>query len=166
MQVKMQTNYGNIIIQLHADKAPKTVENFVNYVNSGYYNGTIFHRVIKGFVIQGGGMESGLKEKSTNQPIQNEADNGLNNTAGTLAMARTQEPHSASSQFFINLANNTFLNHTAKTTQGWGYCVFGEVVEGMDTVNKISQVSTTSHGHHQDVPQEDILIEKAEVIET
>jgi peptidyl-prolyl cis-trans isomerase B (cyclophilin B) len=166
MQVKMRTNHGSIQIQLDPDKAPKTVENFVNYINAGFYDNTIFHRVIKGFMIQGGGMESGMTEKVTNPPIENEATNGLSNDIGTLAMARTPDPHSASSQFFINVANNAFLNHTNKTSQGWGYCVFGKVSEGMDIVEKISKVATTSHGMHQDVPAEDVLIEKIEVIST
>ena len=150
MQVKMQTNHGNIIIQLNPEKAPKTVENFLNYVSSGFYNGTLFHRVIDGFMIQGGGMEQG---------IENEATNGLSNKTNTIAMARTPDPHSASSQFFINVADNGFLDHTAKTPQGWGYCVFGEVTEGMDVVNKIKKIETTHQGGHQDVPREDVIIE-------
>lgn len=164
MQVKMRTNHGAITIQLHPDKAPKTVENFLNYVNSGFYNGTIFHRVINNFVIQGGGMEPGMREKPTNQPIENEATNGLSNTEGTIAMARTSDPHSASSQFFINVANNTFLNHTEKTIKGWGYCVFGEVIDGMEVINSIKKVPTTSSGPHQDVPQEEVILESAEVV--
>jgi peptidyl-prolyl cis-trans isomerase B (cyclophilin B) len=164
MQVKMQTNYGPITIQLNSDKAPKTVENFLSYVNSGFFNGTLFHRVIDGFMIQGGGMEKNMQEKTTNPPIENEATNGLSNTVGTLAMARTSEPHSATSQFFINIANNAFLNHTAKTPQGWGYCVFGEVTEGMDVVNEIKNVATITSGHHQDVPAKDVIIESAEVV--
>lgn len=164
MQVKMQTIYGSITIQLHSDKAPKTVENFVNYVNSGFYNGTLFHRVINGFMIQGGGMETGMREKMTNTPIENEATNGLSNTAGTVAMARTSDPHSATAQFFINVADNTFLNHTEKTERGWGYCVFGEVIEGMESVNKIKKVATGNQGMHQDVPIENIIIESASVI--
>jgi peptidyl-prolyl cis-trans isomerase B (cyclophilin B) len=162
--VKMKTNYGSIQIQLDSEKAPKTVENFLNYVNAGFYDGTLFHRVIDGFMIQGGGMEPGMQEKITNPPIENEATNGLSNTMGTIAMARTSDPHSASSQFFINVADNTFLNHSGKTSQGWGYCVFGEVVDGMDIVDKIKKVKTKTHGHHQDVPQEDVIIEKAEVL--
>jgi len=164
MQVKMQTNHGAFVIQLNAEKAPKTVENFLNYVNSGFYNGTLFHRVIENFMIQGGGMESGMREKNTNSRIENEATNGLPNTLGTIAMARTSDPHSASSQFFINVANNNFLNHTSQTAQGWGYCVFGEVVDGMDVVNKIKDVPTGNRAGHQDVPIEDVIIEKAEVI--
>jgi peptidyl-prolyl cis-trans isomerase B (cyclophilin B) len=166
MQVKMQTNHGTIVIQLNPEKAPKTVENFLNYVNSGFYNGTLFHRVINGFMIQGGGMEPGMREKQTSPPIENEATNGLSNTVGTLAMARTPDPHSASSQFFINVADNTFLNHSGKNPQGWGYCVFGEVVEGMETVNNIKMVATTSRAGHQDVPAEDVIIENAEVVQT
>ncbi len=164
MQVKMQTNYGNIILQLNPEKAPKTVENFMNYVNSGFYNGTIFHRVINGFMIQGGGMEPGMREKMTNPPIENEADNGLSNSVGSIAMARTNDPHSASSQFFINVSNNTFLNHSGKNPQGWGYCVFGEVIDGMDVVNKIKEVPTGSKGFHQDVPLDDVIIESVEQI--
>ena len=164
MQVKMQTTHGPITIQLHSDKAPKTVDNFVNYVNSGFYNGTLFHRVIKGFMIQGGGMETGMREKMTNTPIENEATNGLSNTVGTVAMARTSDPHSATAQFFINIADNVFLNHTGKTERGWGYCVFGEVVEGMETVNKIKKVATGNQGMHQDVPIEDVIIESASVL--
>jgi len=162
--VNMKTNYGSIKIQLDSENAPKTVENFLNYVNAGFYDGTLFHRVIDGFMIQGGGMEPGMQEKTTNPPIENEATNGLNNTNGTLAMARTSDPHSASSQFFINVADNKFLNHSGKNSQGWGYCVFAEVIEGMDIVDKIKKVATTNHGHHQDVPKEDVIIEKAEVL--
>ena len=164
MQVKMQTNYGNITLQLNPEKAPKTVENFMNYVNSGFYNGTIFHRVINGFMIQGGGMEPGMREKMTNPPIENEADNGLSNSVGSIAMARTNDPHSASSQFFINVSDNTFLNHSGKNPQGWGYCVFGEVIDGMDVVNKIKEVPTGSKGFHQDVPLDDVIIESIEAI--
>ncbi|MDM8567920.1 peptidylprolyl isomerase [Thiotrichales bacterium HSG1] len=160
----MQTNRGDILIQLDPDKAPKTVDNFLNYVNAGFYNGTIFHRVIENFMIQGGGMEPGMREKETSPPIENEATNGLSNTNGTIAMARTPNPHSASSQFFINTTDNIFLNHTAKTTEGWGYCVFGEVVEGMDIVDKIKKVSTTSVAPHQDVPVTDVIIENIVVM--
>ncbi|MEN8216087.1 MAG: peptidylprolyl isomerase [Pseudomonadota bacterium] len=162
--VKMQTNYGTIVIQLNPEKAPKTVENFLNYVNSGFYNDTLFHRVISNFMIQGGGMTTGMREKMTNPPIENEAANGLSNTVGSIAMARTSEPHSASSQFFINVGDNLFLNHSGKTAQGWGYCVFGEVSEGMDVVNKIKGVDTTSRAGHQDVPVEDVVIESTEVV--
>jgi len=163
MQVKMQTNYGAIVIQLNPSSAPKTVENFRNYVDEGFYNGTIFHRVIPNFMIQGGGMEPGMREKMTKPPIENEATNGLDNAVGTVAMARTSEPHSATSQFFINVADNAFLNHTAKTPQGWGYCVFGEVVEGMDVVNQIKIVATSNSAGHQDVPTKDVIIESAEI---
>lgn len=159
----MQTNYGTITLKLDAEKAPVTVENFERYAREGFYDGTIFHRVIDGFMIQGGGMEPGMKEKQTHAPIKNEADNGLKNARGTIAMARTMEPHSASSQFFINVKDNHFLNHTNPTPQGWGYCVFGEVVDGMDVVDKIKGVQTGNSGFHQDVPVEDVVIEKVTV---
>jgi len=161
--VKMQTNKGTIVLELNADKAPKTVENFLNYAKKGFYDGTIFHRVIDGFMIQGGGMEPGMREKSTDAPVQNEANNGLANERGTIAMARTPDPHSATAQFFINVSDNDFLNFRAETTDGWGYCVFGKVVEGMDVVDEIRKVDTGSFGFHQDVPKEDIIIEKVEV---
>jgi peptidyl-prolyl cis-trans isomerase B (cyclophilin B) len=161
--VKMQTNKSTIVLELNADKAPKTVENFLNYAKKGFYDGTIFHRVIDGFMIQGGGMEPGMREKSTDAPIQNEANNGLANERGTIAMARTPDPHSATAQFFINVSDNDFLNFRAETTDGWGYCVFGKVVEGMDVVDEIRKVETGSFGFHQDVPKEDIIIEKMEV---
>ncbi|MBE9562220.1 MAG: peptidyl-prolyl cis-trans isomerase [Proteobacteria bacterium] len=164
MQVKMQTNHGDILIQLNSDKAPKTVDNFLNYVNAGFYNGTIFHRVIENFMVQGGGMEPGMQEKETSPPVENEATNGLSNVNGSVAMARTPDPHSASSQFFINTSDNVFLNHTAKTPQGWGYCVFGEIVEGMDIVDKIKKVPTTTVSPHQDVPVTDVVIENAVVM--
>ena len=163
--IKLNTNFGTITLELNAEKAPKTVENFENYVKEGHYNGTIFHRVINGFMIQGGGMEPGMAEKSTNDPIENEADNGLKNDRGTIAMARTMEPHSASAQFFINLNDNGFLNHSAKTSDGWGYCVFGKVVDGMDVVDKIKDVATGNNGYHQDVPVNDVIIESAEIEE-
>jgi peptidyl-prolyl cis-trans isomerase B (cyclophilin B) len=163
--VKLHTNYGTITLELYADKAPVTVENFLNYVREGFYNGTIFHRVISNFMIQGGGMEPGMKEKATNAPIKNEADNGLSNERGTIAMARTMEPHSASAQFFINVKDNTFLNHSSPTPNGWGYAVFGRVVDGMDVVDKIKEVQTGNAGYHQDVPVEDVIIESAEVTE-
>lgn len=162
--VKLQTNFGDIVLDLDAEKAPITVANFLDYVNSGFYNGVIFHRVIDGFMIQGGGMEPGMNQKPANDPITNEADNGLKNEAYTIAMARTSNPHSASSQFFINVADNDFLNHTAPSGQGWGYCVFGRVVEGMDVVDKIKEVETGSEAGHQDVPLEDVIITSAEVI--
>jgi len=163
--VKLHTNYGTITLELYADKAPVTVENFLTYVKDGFYNGTIFHRVISNFMIQGGGMEPGMKEKATNAPIKNEADNGLSNERGTIAMARTMEPHSASAQFFINVKDNTFLNHSSPTPNGWGYAVFGRVVDGMDVVDKIKEVQTGNAGYHQDVPVEDVIIESAEVTE-
>lgn len=161
--IKLQTNYGTIELELDAEKAPKTVENFLQYVRDGFYDGTIFHRVIDNFMIQGGGMEPGMKEKPTRAPIENEADNGLANERGTIAMARTPDPHSASSQFFINVSDNAFLNHRNKTPDGWGYCVFGRVVGGMEVVDKIKGVETGSRGFHQDVPVEDVIIEKVEV---
>lgn len=164
MAVKLHTNHGEIVIELDADKAPETVKNFLAYVEAGHYDNTVFHRVIDGFMIQGGGFEPGMTQKPTQAPIKNEADNGLKNTAGTVAMARTQDPHSATAQFFINVADNGFLNHSAPTAQGWGYCVFGSVTEGLDVVNKIRTVKTGSKGFHQDVPAEDVVIERAEVI--
>jgi peptidyl-prolyl cis-trans isomerase B (cyclophilin B) len=163
--VEMTTNKGTFKIQLDAEKAPKTVANFLNYVNSGFYNGTLFHRVINGFMIQGGGMEASMREKETSDPIENEATNGLPNSLGSIAMARTSDPHSATSQFFINVADNTFLNHTAKTERGWGYCVFGQVTEGMDIVENIKKVETGNMGMHQDVPVENVVIESATVVE-
>jgi peptidyl-prolyl cis-trans isomerase B (cyclophilin B) len=163
--IKLHTNHGVITLKLFEDKAPETTANFKEYVTSGHYDGTIFHRVIGNFMIQGGGFEPGMKQKSTRAPIKNEANNGVSNKVGTVAMARTMDPHSASAQFFINVADNAFLNHTAPTTQGWGYTVFGEVVEGMDVVEKIKGVSTGSKAGHQDVPLEDVVIEKAEIVE-
>ncbi len=163
-QVKMVTNKGAIVLELDAAKAPKTVENFLAYVSSGFYTGTLFHRVINNFMIQGGGLEAGMRQKKTNAPIENEADNGLSNDIGTIAMARTGDPHSATAQFFINVSNNGFLNHTGKNAQGWGYCVFGRVTEGMDVVEAIKLVATGSVGGYQDVPKEDVVIESAEVI--
>ncbi|MFO8024637.1 peptidylprolyl isomerase [Thiohalophilus sp.] len=161
--VKLHTNKGTIVLELNAEKAPKTVENFLNYAKSGFYDGTIFHRVIEDFMVQGGGMEPGMREKKTDAPIQNEANNGLKNERGAIAMARTPDPHSASSQFFINVSNNDFLNFRSETGEGWGYCVFGKVAEGMDVVDAIRQVDTGSFGPHQDVPKEDIVIERVEV---
>jgi peptidyl-prolyl cis-trans isomerase B (cyclophilin B) len=163
--VKLNTNYGTIVLELDADKAPQTVANFLQYARDGFYDGTIFHRVINGFMIQGGGMQAGMAEKQTRDSIQNEADNGLTNTRGTIAMARTPDPHSASAQFFINVADNDFLNFRAPTQDGWGYCVFGKVVEGMDVVDKIKGVPTGNKGYHQDVPIEDVVIESVEVDE-
>jgi peptidyl-prolyl cis-trans isomerase B (cyclophilin B) len=159
--VKLQTNFGDITIELNAEKAPITVANFLQYVDSGFYDNTIFHRVINGFMIQGGGFDTTMTQKSTEAEIKNEADNGLGNEKYTLAMARTSAPHSASSQFFINVANNEFLNHTAPSGNGWGYCVFAKVVEGMDVVDKIKQVATTSLKGHQDVPASNVVIERA-----
>lgn len=165
-QVKLTTNFGDIVLELNAEKAPITVANFVEYVKAGHYENTVFHRVIGNFMIQGGGFEPGMKEKKDKRPsIQNEADNGLPNVKYSVAMARTMEPHSASAQFFINVADNSFLNHSGKTTQGWGYAVFAKVVEGTDVVDKIKGVATTSKAGHQDVPAEDVIIEKAEIIE-
>ncbi|CAJ0724786.1 MAG: peptidylprolyl isomerase [Pseudomonadota bacterium] len=166
-QVKLHTNHGDITLALDAEKAPKSVANFVAYVKDGHYNGTVFHRVIKGFMIQGGGFEPGEKmnQKPTKAPIDNEANNGLKNERGAIAMARTNDPHSATAQFFINTVDNDFLNHTSPTPQGWGYAVFGKVTEGMDVVDKIRSVRTGNRGFHQDVPLEDVIIESAEVIE-
>ena len=159
--VKFSTNFGDITLELDADKAPITVANFLQYVDSGFYNGVIFHRVIDGFMIQGGGFDANMKQKTTKDEIKNEADNGLTNNKYTVAMARTSIPDSASSQFFINIADNDFLNHTAKTSSGWGYCVFGKVIDGMDVVDKIAGVATTSKAGHRDVPAESVTIEKA-----
>ncbi|RHW75592.1 peptidylprolyl isomerase [Colwellia sp. RSH04] len=159
----LQTNLGDIKIELNFDKAPITAENFKQYVEEGFYNGTIFHRVIKGFMAQGGGFAPGLEEKSTRASIKNEANNGLSNKRGTLAMARTQEPHSASAQFFINLTDNDFLDFKNESIQGWGYCVFGEVVEGMDIVDKMTLVETGNMFGHGDVPKEEIIINSATV---
>lgn len=163
--IKLHTNHGVITLELFEDKAPETAANFKEYVKSGHYDNTIFHRVINNFMIQGGGFEPGMKQKSTRAPIKNEANNGVGNKVGTVAMARTMEPHSASAQFFINVADNDFLNHSAPTVQGWGYCVFGQVVDGMDVVNRIKGVATTMRAGHQDVPSEDVIIEKAEIVE-
>ncbi|MCG6875149.1 MAG: peptidyl-prolyl cis-trans isomerase [Betaproteobacteria bacterium] len=162
--VKLSTNLGTFTLDLDAERAPETVKNFLQYVQDGHYNNTVFHRVIDGFMIQGGGFEPGMRQKSTRAPIANEANNGLKNDRGTIAMARTGDPHSATAQFFINVADNGFLNHTAPTPQGWGYCVFGRVTEGMDVVEKIKGVRTGSSGMHKDVPVEDVVIERAEVI--
>jgi peptidyl-prolyl cis-trans isomerase B (cyclophilin B) len=164
-RVKMTTSPGDIVITLDAAKAPKTVANFLAYVNDGFYNGTVFHRVIDGFMVQGGGFEPGLKQKPTKANVENEANNGLKNTMYTLAMARTSDPHSATAQFFINVANNEFLNHTAPTAQGWGYAVFGEVTEGKDIVDKMRAVATANSGFHQNVPTTDLVITKAVVLE-
>jgi peptidyl-prolyl cis-trans isomerase B (cyclophilin B) len=164
MDVRLHTSFGPITISLDADKAPKTVANFLDYVKGGHYDGTIFHRVINGFMIQGGGFAPGMKQKSTGAPVQNEASSGLRNDQYTIAMARTSDPHSATAQFFINVADNAFLNHSAPTAQGWGYCVFGRVTDGTDVVDRIKGVATGRSGMHQDVPKEDVVIERAEVL--
>ncbi|MEJ6551275.1 MULTISPECIES: peptidylprolyl isomerase [Psychrobacter] len=162
--VELDTNMGAIVIELNEEKAPKTVENFLNYVKSGQYDGTIFHRIIDGFMIQGGGMDAEMNEKPTNAPIENEADNGLKNDKGTIAMARTQDPHSATSQFFINVKDNDFLNHTGKNMQGWGYTVFGKVTSGMDVIEKMKGVPTGRFGMHADVPKEPVVINSATIV--
>ena len=162
--VTMTTSMGTITIELDVAKAPVTVENFLAYVDSGHYDGTIFHRVIPGFVIQGGGMVSGMQQKKTASPIQNEADNGLKNLTGTICMARTNDPHSATSQFFINLKDNTFLDHKDKSPEGWGYAVFGRVTLGMDVVEQIAAVETGNIGHHSDVPLEDVVLQKVDLV--
>ena len=161
--IKMQTNYGSISIELDNEQAPETCANFEQYVKNGFYDGTIFHRVIDGFMIQGGGMEPGMNEKETRAPIKNEANNGLANDRGTLAMARTPDPHSASSQFFINVKDNAFLNFRSETQDGWGYCVFAKVTDGMDVVDAIKVVQTGNAGFHSDVPVEDVVIEKVTI---
>ena len=162
--IRLHTNLGIIGIELDAQKAPATAANFLQYVRDGHYANTVFHRVIDGFMIQGGGFEPGMKQKATRAPVKNEADNGLKNTTYTVAMARTADPHSASAQFFINVADNDFLNHSSPTPQGWGYCVFGKVTEGTDVVDRIKKVRTARRGMHQDVPAEDVVIEKAEEV--
>lgn len=164
-RVKLATSAGDIIIELNADKAPKTVENFLAYVKDGFYDGTLFHRVISNFMIQGGGFDTNFKQKPTGEPITNEADNGLKNDRYTLAMARTNEPHSATAQFFINVADNDFLNFSAPTANGWGYAVFGKVVEGTEVVEAIKAVATGNRSFHQDVPVDDVLIESATVLD-
>jgi peptidyl-prolyl cis-trans isomerase B (cyclophilin B) len=161
----MKTSMGDIKISLNFDKAPKSAENFKNYVEQGFYDGLIFHRVINGFMIQGGGFEPGMTQRKSGDPIDNEANNGLKNTKYTLAMARTMEPHSATAQFFINVADNSFLDHKSETVDGWGYAVFGEVIEGTDVVERIKAVPTTFKGGHQDVPTEDVIIEKATMVD-
>ncbi len=164
--VILHTNHGAITVELFTDKAPKSVENFLQYARDGHYDGTLFHRVIPNFMIQGGGFDTEFKQKSTRDPIDNEADNGLTNDRGTLAMARTNDPHSATSQFFINVTDNGFLNHRAKHSgQTWGYAVFGRVTEGMDVVDAIRQVETGSQGFHQDVPKQPVIIERVEIPE-
>ncbi|MEU1820217.1 peptidylprolyl isomerase [Streptomyces roseifaciens] len=161
-KVRLSTNHGDIVLELNSEAAPKTVQNFLEYVDAGHYNGTIFHRVISGFMIQGGGFTPDMQQKPANAPIENEANNGLQNNRGTVAMARTNDPHSASAQFFINTVDNAFLNHSSPTPQGWGYAVFGKVVEGDDVVDAIRDVRTASKGFHQDVPVEPVIIERAE----
>lgn len=164
-KVKMTTSLGAIVIQLDAAKAPVSAANFAEYVKQGFYNGTIFHRVIPGFMAQGGGFDTDFNQKTTLAPIQNEAENGLKNKRGTLAMARTNDPHSATAQFFINLKDNGFLDHTSPSPSGWGYAVFGEVIEGMEVVDEMAKQATGNRGGHQDVPKTDIVIEKAEIVE-
>jgi len=164
--VHLHTNFGTITLQLDTAKAPKTVANFLDYVKAGHFDNTLFHRVINGFMVQGGGFSPGMKQKPTRAPVENEANNGLRNDKYTVAMARTSDPHSATAQFFINVADNDFLNHSAPTAQGWGYCVFGKVVAGADVVDKIKAVPTTRTGMHQDVPESDVLIERAEAAGT
>jgi peptidyl-prolyl cis-trans isomerase B (cyclophilin B) len=162
--VQLETSMGDITLELYPDKAPVTVANFLEYVKSGFYNGTIFHRVKNGFMIQGGGLDAQMNKKSTRAPIKNEADNGLSNDAYTIAMARTSDPNSATAQFFINVVNNTRLNHTGKTPQGWGYAVFGKVIQGREAVDKIKAVPTTTRGFYEDVPREPVTIIKATVV--
>ncbi len=162
--VRLHTNHGDIDVELDEAKAPESAKNFRAYVDKGFYNNTVFHRVIDGFMIQGGGFEPGMQQKATGAPIKNEAANGLKNDRYTLAMARTNDPHSATAQFFINVADNDFLNHTGQTPQGWGYAVFGKVVAGQDVVDKIRKVKTGKRGFHSDVPVEDVVIERAEVV--
>ena len=161
--IKLHTNFGVITVELDAEKAPESARNFLAYAEAGHYDNTVFHRVIPGFMVQGGGFEPGMKQKPCTAPIKNEADNGLKNDAYTLAMARTSDPHSATAQFFINVADNEFLNFKAPNGNGWGYCVFGKVVEGRDVVDKIKGVKTGSSGCHQDVPKDDVIIERAEI---
>jgi peptidyl-prolyl cis-trans isomerase B (cyclophilin B) len=163
--VIISTTFGDIKLDLDADKAPKTVANFLRYAEDGFYEGTIFHRVIDNFMIQGGGFNSDMSQKESGEPVENEADNGLKNDHGTIAMARTMEPHSATAQFFINVKDNDFLNHSGKNMQGWGYTVFGKVVEGNDVLDKIRAVSTTTKGGHQDVPTDDVIIESVSIVE-
>lgn len=163
--IKLYTNHGDITLELDSEKAPLTVQNFIDYVNSGFYDNTVFHRVIDGFMIQGGGFEPGMNQKQVRPPIQNEAANGLKNDKYTVAMARTSDVHSATAQFFINVKDNDFLNYKSSTSQGFGYCVFGKVVEGQDVVDKIKKVRTGTRNGHQDVPLEDVILLKAEVAE-
>ena len=162
--IKLHTNHGIIGIELDAEKAPESAKNFLSYVEAGHYDNTIFHRIIDGFMVQGGGFMPGMEQKPCSAPIKNEADNGLKNLRYTVAMARTSDPHSATAQFFINIADNAFLDYTAKTGNGWGYCVFGKVVEGTEVVDKIRSVKTGTKGFHQDVPVEDVIVERAELV--
>ncbi len=162
--VRLQTNHGAITIELDEQRAPKTVANFLTYAREGFYDDTLFHRVINNFMIQGGGFQPGMKQKSTHPPIENEAKNGLRNERGTIAMARTSDPHSATAQFFINVVDNDFLNHSAPTPSGWGYCVFGRITDGMQVVDEIKGVVTTTKGGHQNVPMNDVVIDKVEVV--
>ncbi len=161
--ITLHTNFGDITLELDFEKAPKSSENFAQYAKDGFYDGTIFHRVINGFMVQGGGFDADMQQKASREQIENEADNGLKNDNGTIAMARTNDPHSASAQFFINVADNNFLNHSGKTSQGWGYAVFAKVTEGMDVVNKIKETPTGNQGMHQDVPLDNVVIEKVSV---
>ena len=163
--VIMRTTFGDIKLELDAERAPKTVENFLMYAREGFFNGTIFHRVIDNFMIKGGGFDTEMQQKSTQEPIENEADNGLKNDTATIAMARTMDPHSATAQFFINVKDNDFLNHSGKTMQGWGYAVFGKVVEGEEVLDKIRAVPTTSRAGHQDVPVDPVIIESVDIVE-
>jgi len=163
--IKLTTSMGEITLELFADKAPKTVANFEQYVKDGFFDGTIFHRVINNFMIQGGGFEPDMSQKETRETIENEANNGVSNANGTIAMARTNDPHSATAQFFINVKDNNFLDHTAESSSGWGYCVFGKVVDGLAVVEAMKTVATATRNGHQDVPEEDVIIEKAEIIE-
>lgn len=165
VRVRLSTSKGDILLELDGERAPVTVQNFISYVDKGFYDGLVFHRVIKGFMIQGGGLDADMRNQETGQPIRNEADNGLRNERGTIAMARTNDPHSATAQFFINHANNGFLDHTGPTGQGWGYAVFGRVVDGLDVVDAIADIPTGTRGGHQDVPTETISIVKVERIE-
>ena len=165
MMIVLNTNYGPITVELDFEKAPKSAANFMQYAQDGFYDGTVFHRIIDDFMIQGGGFEAGMREKPNGDPVENEADNGLDNLTGTLAMARTSDPHSATSQFFINVSDNHFLNHRNKTDQGWGYAVFGRVSDGMDVVNKIKTCDTTSQGGHQDVPVNEVIIESTQLVQ-
>lgn len=164
--ITLQTNYGPIKLQLNREMAPLTVDNFIQYASNGFYDGTIFHRVMDGFMIQGGGFDANMNQKKTSAPIKNEANKGLKNKRGSIAMARTADPHSATAQFFINVVDNDFLNFSSETPNGWGYCVFGEVIEGMDIVDKIKKVPTTNKSQHQNVPVDPVIIEKVEIDDT